>query len=196
MSANYGEPQWTAPSNSGASNIPDVSPNDFSSTPKADNIGMTPSEAKTERSTMVQSSLSILNVAICGVMIYLGVKGILAVEFSFASISELFVIFYMFVFSALLLAYEAMWWKGIKSINKLLRKNFGFLYGIKGKAVYLVFVAFLCFGLEGIPTLESISWITGIVWLATGVLHIFLSFAKPHLFSDYKPPTAGYDNPV
>lgn len=71
----------------------------------------------------------------------------------------------MFIFSALLLAYEAMWWKSVNSINRLLRKNFGFMYGLRGKAAYLTFVAFLCLGLESLKNLEVLMYSTGVLWL-------------------------------
>lgn len=190
--ANYGEPQWTTPSSPGASSFPDVSPGDFTSTSSRENAGLTSSEARAEKQSMVQGALSILNILICALMIYLGVSGIMDLEISLDTVSELCIIIYMFVFSGLLLSYEFMWWKSIKSYNKLLRKNFGFMYGMRGKAGFLIFVAFLCLGLEAMPNLAFLMWSTGIVWATSGVLHIFVSFWRPNLVSNYEAPTAGW----
>jgi hypothetical protein len=104
-------------------------------------------------------------------------------------ISAAFVAAYMILFASLLALYEFMWWSTIDAINKSMRKNFGFLYGIKGKAAYLIFVAFLTIGLEG-----SIKWLrytVGIAFLADGALHFFLLCSKPDLVSTYKSPTGG-----
>ena len=92
--------------------------------------------------------------------------GILGMTFGgLDGLTEFFVTIYMFVFSGLLLVYEVMWWKSIGPINKLWRKNFGFMYGMRGKALYLIFVAFLCLGLEGMENLQLLMYATGSVWL-------------------------------
>ena len=116
---------------------------------------------------MTQTGLSILNLICCGLMIYLGVRGILSINFGagFSNFSELCAIIYMFVFSGLLLAYEAMWWKSVKSINKVLRKNFGFMYGLRGKAAFLIFVACLSLGVSNLPNLKALMYSIGILWL-------------------------------
>ena len=107
-------------------------------------------------------------------------------------ISEAFVATYMILFAALLALYEFMWWSTIDSINKSMRKNFGFLYGIKGKAAYMIFIAFLTIGLE-----SSIKWLryaVGISFLVDGAFHLFLLCSKPDLVSSYKAPTGGLSN--
>lgn len=85
-----------------------------------------------------------------------------------------------------------MWWKSIDSVNKNLRMNFGFLYGIKGKAAYLIFVAFLAIGLRDDVSVKFLRWMTGGCFLGTGILLLFLHFTKPELLSSYKAPTAGF----
>jgi len=204
MSGGYGEPQWTSASTPGAFNIPNIAPNEFTlatENPTASHSGLSQSQARAEKSSMTQTALSVLNILLCALMIFLGVSGIMLIDFGagFSNFSELCVVIYMFVFAALLLTYEIMWWKSVKSVNKALRKNFGFLYGLRGKAGFLIFVAFLCLGLESIPNLTALMYSTGILWLSVGVLHIFVYFWKPHLVSNYKAPTAGWEdenNPV
>merc|ERR1712232_310378 len=95
---------------------------------------------------------------------------------------------------------------GIGPINRTLRKNFGFMYGLRGKGIYLIFVAFLSIGLmkDGSDHfMMFLNWATGIGFLAVGVLHIFVTFTNPELVLSYKPPSAGLehlhqggDNPV
>jgi hypothetical protein len=110
--------------------------------------------------------------------------------------SDLFVSVYMVLFGALLLTYEFMWWISVPAINKSLRKNFGFLYGVLGKSIFIIFVAFLNFGLQKQVTVKYLTVGTGIAWFVVAGLHIFLYFWKPELFGTYHAPAAGLDSPV
>jgi len=115
------------------------------------------------------------------------------VEPSSNDISEAFLAVYMVLFAVLLFSYELMWWMTIPWINKLLRKNFGFLYGLNGKGFYLIFVAFLCLGLGDDNAVKELTWATGISYLVFGVLHIFIVCARPGIAVKYHAPTAGLD---
>lgn len=125
-------------------------------------------------------------------MCCLGVFGIL----ENTNLSEIFVSIYMILFSVLLFMYELMWWKSIDVVNKNLRMNFGFLYGIKGKAGYLIFVAFLVIGLKDDVSVQFLRYMTGGCFLGTGILMLFIHFSKPELLSRYKAPTAGFGDDV
>ena len=140
------------------------------------------------KGSCIQRLLSILNLLLCAGMITLGILTLIGFNKTM-DISEAFVAAYMILFAALLALYEFMWWSTIDSINKSMRKNFGFLYGIKGKAFYLIFIAFLTIGLE-----VSIRWLrytVGIAFLADGALHLFLLCSKPDLVSSYSAPSGG-----
>ena len=102
---------------------------------------------------------------------------------------------YMILFSLLLFFYELMWWMPVPVVNRTLRKNFGFMYGLKGKGFYMIFVAFLCLGLidESNSTIEALGWTTGIAFLSVGIFHIFLIISNPDFLDTYRPPTAGLD---
>merc|ERR1711915_919358 len=100
----------------------------------------------------------------------------------------------MILFSVLLCSYECMWWMSIPSVNKVLRKNFGFMYGLRGKGLYLIFVAFLCIGLGGDNSVKSLTWATGISFLVVGVLHMFIVCMRPDISAQYQAPTAGLDS--
>merc|ERR1711862_711625 len=104
-----------------------------------------------------------------------------------SNIIDIFVGIYMILFS-----YEIMWWMPIDVVNRSLRKNFGFLYGIRGKAFYIIFVAFLSLAITSNKNIDVLKWLTGIIWLAVGVLHILAFFMKPQLFVTYTAPTAGF----
>jgi hypothetical protein len=133
-------------------------------------------------------------------MAALGVLTILEFIGSEVSINDVtskpFLAAYMIIFAALLFLYELMWWAPMPVINRTLRKNFGFMYGLKGKALYMIFVAFLCIGLknESNETIKILNWATGIAFLLTGILHYFLICTTPNILEKYKPPTAGLTN--
>mmetsp|Transcript_12439 Transcript_12439/g.17367 ORF Transcript_12439/g.17367 Transcript_12439/m.17367 type:complete len:143 (-) Transcript_12439:115-543(-) len=124
--------------------------------------------------------------AALGVLALLEFNGVSADDYS-----EAFLSVYMIVFAFLLFLYELMWWQGIPFINKGLRKNFGFMYGLKGKGFYMIFIAFLTIGLENESALKGLRWATGIALLGIGVLHLFLVMFNPELVEIYKPPTSG-----
>lgn len=121
-------------------------------------------------------------------MCCLGVFGIL----DHSELAATFVSVYMIIFAVLLFLYELMWWKSIPVVNKNLRTNFGFLYGVKGKAAYLIFVAFLVIGLKSDVSVHFLRYLTGGCFLGTGVLMLFLHFSKPELLGTYQAPTAGF----
>ena len=103
-------------------------------------------------------------------------------------LSEPFLAFYMILFAVLLFIYELMWWSPMTSLNDNLRKNFGFMYGLQGKGFYLIFVAFLCFGLGKDARVLILNYFTGISFLAGGCLHVFIVCSKPEIAQEYQPP--------
>ena len=125
-------------------------------------------------------------------MCCLGVYGI--IEASEAS--EIFVSIYMILFAVLLFLYELVWWTNVEAVNKNLRMNFGFMYGVKGKAAYLIFVAFLVIGLKDDVSVQFLRYMTGGCFLGTGVLMLFMHFSKPELLAGYQAPTAGFGGDV
>jgi len=68
-------------------------------------------------------------------------------------------------------------------------------YGLKGKGLYMIFVAFLCLGLmdDSSQMVKMLGWATGIAFLATGVWHFFLVLSNPDFMDAYRPPTAGLE---
>jgi hypothetical protein len=141
----------------------------------------------------LQSLLSIFCIGLSAMMCCLGVFGIMESKV----LSEIFVCVYMILFSVLLFLYELLWWSGrlpccdAAKVNKNLRINFGFMYGVKGRALYLIFVAFLVLGLQKDISIKFLRYLTGGCFLGTGVIMLFLHFSKPELLGTYKAPTTG-----
>jgi hypothetical protein len=139
-----------------------------------------------------------LNLGLAAMMGSLGVLSLLSYKPS--SVDDLTLAFlscYMIIFATLLFLYEFIWWQPVPSLNIMFRKNFGFLYGLKGKGFYLIFIAFLTLGLikndgqSNASGVKGLDWSTGAAWLAAGVLHLYVSCAMPETSAVYRPPTAG-----
>jgi len=137
--------------------------------------------------------MSLVNMGLAGMMGALGITSLIFFAPSGSNFTVAFLSVYMVVFAVLLFLYELIWWQPFPGLNRTFRKNFGFMYGLKGKGLYLVFIAFLCLGMkdEGQSGVKGLDWATGIAWLAMGVFHVVISFMWPVLNQSYKPPTAG-----
>jgi len=133
-----------------------------------------------------------------GIAAMMGALGIMAIiQYNPKRVDDLTQIFlsvYMTIFATLLFSYELIFWTSIPKLNVMYRKNFGFLYGLKGKGLFLIFIAFLTLGMLDDETdvgVKGLDWATGIAWLAGGCLHMFVSCTMPEVNLAYKPPTAG-----
>lgn len=141
----------------------------------------------------IQSLLSIFSIGLSAMMCCLGVFGIMESK----ELAEIFVSVYMILFSVLLFLYELLWWSGqlpccnAAKVNRNLRTNFGFMYGVKGRAGYLIFVAFLVIGLKNDVEVHYLRYLTGGCFAGTGIMMLFLHFSKPELLGTYKSPTTG-----
>jgi hypothetical protein len=136
--------------------------------------------------------LSLMNMGLAALMTALGVLTLIEVhKGGLGALSEPFLASYMILFAVLLFLYEVMWWSPFPSMNKSMRKNFGFLYGLRGKGLYIIFVAFLCFGLGKDASVKELNYATGAAFLAGGLLHYFVIFCHPELAMKYQAPTAG-----
>jgi hypothetical protein len=190
----YGEPDWATPgdtSNTGAEQNAGISTTTPATAPTANGSNRSPDE---NRARMFLVMLSLFNIGLAAMMGALGVVAL--IEFALDRLSQItdaFLSVYMVIFGALLFLYEIIWWQPFASLNIMFRKNFGFLYGLNGKGLYLIFIAFLTLGLvkDGSATINGLDWATGIGWLTSGFCHIFLSCCIPESNRVYKPPTAG-----
>ena len=93
----------------------------------------------------------------------------------------------------------------IEIVDAVLRRNFGFLFKPFGKGAFIIFIAFLNFGLDtGGPADDGgdndLGLATGIVSCAFGALYVILFLQKPEYFEEpakYQaapgiPPGPGY----
>lgn len=187
MSGQYGTPDWT--NTDAAPNSP--APVESTGWSSASGRGATISNAAlpTGKTNNVQRLLSIFSIGLSAMMCTLGVFGILDHD----ELAQIFVSVYMILFAFLLFFYELMWWTAIPAVNKNLRVNFGFMYGVKGRAAYLIFVAFLVLGLKNDRiTFGWLRYTTGALFLGTGILMLVLAFSKPEVMGKYEAPTAGF----
>lgn len=194
--AGYGEPDWVTNTEDNTGDIvADVSLDEnvaaaptSSATIGGDNQG----SGSGGKGGCALQLMSLLNVGLAVLMSALGVMTIIEVHRTgLGDLSEPFLAFYMILFSVLLFIYELMWWSPVPNLNKNVRKNFGFLYGLRGKGMYLIFVGFLCFGLGKEAKVAILNYVTGASFLCGGILHLFVVFFRPETAMDYQAPTAG-----
>lgn len=124
----------------------------------------------------------------------LGILSLINYQPNPSNLTAAFLAVYMVIFAIILFSYELIWWQPFAGLNRVFRKNFGFMYGLKGKGFFLLFIAFLCLGLKDQSLnsgVQGLDWATFAAWLASGCFHIFISFTWPEANDSYKPPTAG-----
>lgn len=167
----YGEPDWLKPQNDKAPEVTQEANTGGNLTAPAP-----ATSAGAGKGGMALMALSVLDMGLAAMMAALGVLTIIEVHKSGVNgdFSEPFLATYMILFSILLFMYELMWWTPLPGVNKAMRKNFGFLYGLRGKGLYLIFVACLCLGLGKDASVKTLNWATGITFLAVGCLHWFV----------------------
>lgn len=136
--------------------------------------------ADEKKPKLVYWALKVVTMALCVLMAgtaIIGVESINGVE----STGKIFVATYMLFFSTLLFVFELVELKKIDWVDNMLRRNFGFLYGQMGKAFFIIFIAFLSFGL-GDPA--SLTFATGFSLCMFGVLQLALYLKYPEMFDE------------
>lgn len=122
----------------------------------------------------------VITIALCLLMILtalIGLSEVSGVEES----GRIFVATYMVFFSVLLMIFEISQIRPCENIDFMFKRNFGFLYGTKGKALFIIFVAFLSFGLTEPATL---CFATGFMFACLGGVQIAMYLKYPELFDD------------
>lgn len=92
---------------------------------------------------------------------------------------KIFVAVYMFFFASLLFVFEGVQVRSVEALDHVFKRNFGFLYNVMGKALYIIFIAFLSFGL-GEPA--TLSFVTGLLLALFGVAELSLYLKFPEIF--------------
>jgi hypothetical protein len=89
---------------------------------------------------LIVFGLSLLNMGLAAMMGALGVLSLIVnPPAGLADLSPAFLAVYMVIFAALLFCYEFIWWQPVAALNVMFRKNFGFLYGLRGTYVVVPF---------------------------------------------------------
>uniref|UniRef100_A0A7S3NGQ3 Uncharacterized protein n=1 Tax=Aureoumbra lagunensis TaxID=44058 RepID=A0A7S3NGQ3_9STRA len=91
-------------------------------------------------------------------------------------LSAFVISFYLILFAVVWFAFETMFIMPIDYFIFHLKRNFGFLFHPLGKAIFIIFVAFLNFGVQE----ESLGLATGILCLIDGALLVLLFLKYPH----------------
>jgi hypothetical protein len=94
-------------------------------------------------------------------------------------VGKIFVAVYMLFFSTLLLIFEVAELRHVEWVEHMFRRNCGFLFGALGKAFFIIFIAFLSFGL-GDPL--PLTYSTGSAWTVFGCLKLGLYLKYPEWF--------------
>eukprot|EP00924_Labyrinthula_sp_SR-Ha-C_P015165 maker-scaffold_9-snap-gene-10.8-mRNA-1 protein AED:0.00 eAED:0.00 QI:112/1/1/1/1/1/3/691/224 len=116
-------------------------------------------------------------VIFAGIYTALDIGSLLTLNFSFIAISC-----YIVFFGCLLCCFECR----LSRVEDSVREYFGFMYSYVGRAIFLLFIAFFCFGLK---ERNSVGIIIGIVTLLNAMLNFFVMYYHGQTFSD---PTSNY----
>lgn len=199
----YGTPDWVNPANTTPAVVSDAN---VDAGVTAATGGQNGQGSIRGKNACLLAGLSLMNMGLAAMMTALGVLTILSIHNGTSStcaegeedctinktmtggFSEPFLAFYMILFAILLFLYEFMYWTPLEKLNENMRKNFGFMYGLRGKGFYLIFVGCLCFGLGKEMSVRILNYFTGISWLLGGCLHVFITFSKPEVALEYIPP--------
>lgn len=114
--------------------------------------------------------------------ILMAITAVLGIEYiNTVDTGKVFVGSYMLFFSFLLFVFEVNEIKKVEWIEHFYRRNFGFIYGVLGKAFFIIFIAFLSFGL-GDP--KTLTMCTGMSLALFGGLKVGLYLKYPELFDE------------
>eukprot|EP01039_Chlorochromonas_danica_P004401 gene4400-4823_t len=172
------EPDWLKTSSSAAAPSSSAPVRAASSTPSSAVNDPNPPKHK----NLVKYTMLILNL---GFMVFMAATGAIGVA-NADSVDDTGVIFvgiYMIFFAAIQFFFEITQVCRDSSIELIMRKNFGFLYGYVGKGLYLVFMGVLAFGLDPSGSeARSLSLACGVLVCAWGFILILFYFKFPQYF--------------
>lgn len=138
---------------------------------------------------MVQWAIRTIIVGMTVMMAAAGALSLAALDTSDNPASDFFVGLYVILFAAILFVHEVNLMFPVQTIDQILRKNFGFLFKALGKGAFILFIAFLNFGLS---TDNDLGMATGICLCIVGAGYILLYLRNPEFFDEATPKDAGY----
>jgi hypothetical protein len=136
---------------------------------------------------VVSWTCTIINMGLMFFMAFTGAVGTLSSD-NVDDTGVIFVGIYLMIFAAIEFMYELSQIVKITSFDNLMKKNFGFLYGVNGRGLYFLFVGVLCFGLKSPRDLAIGCGVAVAFW---GPFLIVVSIIKPDYFpkmQKYVPP--------
>ena len=145
------------------------------------------SEESKQKARMLYFGMKIVTLLLCVLMFSTACIRLEALS-GVSDSGQIFVATYMIFFSILLAAFEITQMQQIIWLDHMLRRNFGFLFSAMGKAFFIIFVAFLCLGLDG-----ELPLATGIAVAVFGGGQVAMYLKHPEFF-EYIPP--GYGPPA
>jgi len=140
---------------------------------------MPPGDDVAAPSPLVSVLFRVINVGVCVMMAATGAMSLA----SFGSVNEnqlsgAVVSLYLLLFSATWFAFEASQVKSCDFVVVQLKRNFGFLFHPLGKSLFIIFCAFLNFGVQA----SALGLATGLCCIADGVILILLYLKRPDLY--------------
>ena len=98
---------------------------------------------------------------------------------------------YLICFSCLLCCFEMR----IRQISNVINKNFGFMFSWQSRTTFLLFVAILCFGVNGSATSKGLMTSSGILMLCIAFFNAYVLYKYPQFSTsrpiDYKKAATG-----
>lgn len=147
-------------------------------------------EEGTTKKSLVQWALRTIIIGMTIMMAAAGALSLASLSTSDNAVSDFFVGLYVILFAAILFVHEINQVFPVATIDQILRKNFGFLFKALGKGAFILFIAFLNFGLS---TDNDLGLATGICLCIVGAGWILLYLRNPEFFEDQAAPkTVGY----
>mmetsp|Transcript_18420 Transcript_18420/g.62478 ORF Transcript_18420/g.62478 Transcript_18420/m.62478 type:complete len:180 (+) Transcript_18420:56-595(+) len=125
--------------------------------------------------TIVRSVFRFFNAGSAVMMAATGALGIMGAD-NVDDTGIIFVALYMILFAAILFTFEMVQVYPCELMQRIYRRNFGFLFGTKGKALFIIFIAFLNFGLA---VQRTLSLATGLVLIFLGSLQLIAYLVYP-----------------
>jgi hypothetical protein len=135
----------------------------------------------------VQVTMTVINMGLMIFMAAVGVLGVLNAN-NVDDTGVIFVGIYLVIFAGIEFMYELAQVQPLESLDTLVKKNFGFLYGLNGRGCFFLLVGVLCFGLSTPRQLAIAAGVTIAFW---GCLIMVVGLLKPDYFprkEKYIPP--------
>jgi hypothetical protein len=117
-----------------------------------------------------------INVGLCAAMFSTGIISLAKAHIS--AFSENITALYLLLFALTLFTFEVSQVVACDVVVGQLKRNFGFLFSPMGKSLFIIFCAFLNFGV----TARSLGLITGICTAIDGVVLILLYLKYPDMY--------------